>query len=194
MKKLIFATTNSHKTSEVQAMLGSEFEVLDLRAFPEIEPAEETGTTFEENAILKAVSVSNQVSLPVLADDSGLEVDALDGAPGVYSARYSGEGATDASNRAKLLAELDRVGARGKARSGRFRCAMALANAGEMVATTSGAVEGILTPAERGEGGFGYDPLFVPDGYCETFAELPSDVKNQLSHRAAALEKMRAML
>ena len=128
----------------------------------------------------------------MLADDSGLEVDALGGAPGVRSARYAGEDAADADNRAKLLREL--AATRGKARGARFRCALALAADGTVRAAFDGAVEGTIINAERGAGGFGYDALFVPSGHCETFAQLLGAVKNQLSHRARALEKARAFL
>jgi non-canonical purine NTP pyrophosphatase (RdgB/HAM1 family) len=122
----------------------------------------------------------------VIADDSGLEVDALGGAPGVYSARYSGKEATDAENNALLLKNLENV--RGKDRKARFRCVIALARAGYKVAAFSGTVEGIITNRPKGAGGFGYDPLFVPRGFCKTFGQLPAAAKNNLSHRAMALE------
>jgi XTP/dITP diphosphohydrolase len=121
----------------------------------------------------------------VIADDSGLEVDGLDGAPGVWSARFSGANATDASNRALLLEKLE--GVRGKERSARFRCVIVLAQAGRKLAAFSGSVEGVIINQEKGSGGFGYDPLFVPEGHCETFAQLGAEVKNALSHRARAL-------
>ena len=181
--RLLFATSNAHKTEEVAAILGADWQVEDLRAHPGITLDEETGATFEANAIIKAISGSRGApGLLVLADDSGLEVDALAGAPGVRSARYAGEQATDADNRAKLLREL--ADTRGKARTARFRCALALAADGAVRAEFDGAVEGVIINAERGEGGFGYDALFVPAGHCETFAQLPGPVKNQLSHRA----------
>jgi len=128
----------------------------------------------------------------VRADDSGLEVDALNGEPGVHSALYSGRHGDNAGHRAKLLAELDRVGARGRARSARFKCVLALARAGEVVAEFTGAVEGEIAPSERGTGGFGYDPLFIPEGESATFGELPESVKNALSHRARALAALTA--
>ena len=193
MPSLVVATGNSHKTAEIAVMLAAHFdEVLDLRAFPDLPPAEETGTTFEENAALKALAISGVMpEALVLADDSGIEVDALHLRPGVYSARYAGPGATDADNRRKLIAELEAVGARGKSRTARFRCVLALARAGEILATFDGAVEGILANEEKGDGGFGYDPLFIPEGYCETFGQLPETVKNQFSHRARAMEKLK---
>ena len=113
-----------------------------------------------------------------------------DGAPGVYSARYAGENASDADNRVKLLQELSAVGSRGKERTARFRCCMVLAKGGEKIASFDGAVEGLIGTIEKGEGGFGYDPLFIPEGHCETFAELSSATKNSLSHRANALAKV----
>ena len=192
MRRLLIATKNAHKTIEIRAMLGDGWEVTDLNAHPEITAPEETGATFAENAAIKAVAASRLFAGLVLADDSGLEVDALGGAPGVRSARYAGEDATDGDNRAKLLHAL--AGVRGKARAARFRCALTLAADGAVCATFDGTVEGVIINAERGNGGFGYDALFVPDGYCETFAQLPAAVKNQLSHRAHALEKARAFL
>jgi XTP/dITP diphosphohydrolase len=192
MPRLLVATKNAHKTAEIRAMLGAEWEVTDLRAHPEIPAPEETGATFAENAVIKAVAASRLFpGALVLSDDSGLEVDALGGAPGVRSARYAGEGASDAENRARLLRELEAAGARGKQRAGRFRCVMALAEGGEVRGIFDGSVEGTIINAERGEGGFGYDALFVPEGECETFAQLPAEVKNRLSHRARALAKVR---
>lgn len=186
MPRLLIATKNAHKTGEIAAMLPG-WEVSDLTAHPEIPAPDETGTTFAENAAIKALAGSALFPGLVLADDSGLEVDALGGAPGVYSARYAGPQATDADNRTKLIQELAAEGARGKARTARFRCAMALAEKGEILGAFDGAVEGIIVNQEKGEGGFGYDPLFVPEGYCETFGQLPASTKNQLSHRARAL-------
>jgi XTP/dITP diphosphohydrolase len=194
MPDLLIATKNAHKTMEIQAMLGSAWNVTDLNAHPEVGSPEETGATFAENAEIKAVAASLVFPGLVLSDDSGLEVDSLGGAPGVRSARYSGEDATDASNRARLLAELEKIGARGKERSARFHCAMVLAEHGHVVATFDGAVEGVIINHEKGEGGFGYDSLFVPDGHCETFGQLPATVKNVLSHRARALTRARQFL
>lgn len=197
MKDLVIATHNAHKTEEITRMLGGLFgSVKDLNAYPDIPPADETGTTFEENATIKAVEASRVLGegVVVLSDDSGLEVDALDGAPGVYSARYSGPDATDASNRVKLLAELEKTGARGTARSARFRCVMVLAENGVPQTSFDGAVEGMIANREKGDGGFGYDPLFIPADHCQTFGELPADVKDGISHRSRALEKAVAAL
>lgn len=181
---LLVATGNRHKTGEIRAILGDAFEVRDLNDVPHLIPAEENGITFEENASLKALGIAGQIEGLVLADDSGLEVDALGGAPGVWSARYAGSGATDAQNRQKLLAALDGIAER----TARFRCVMVLARENEVLGVFSGAVEGKLVGDERGEGGFGYDPLFVPEGFDQTFAELSGEIKNTLSHRARALE------
>ncbi|MDB6174698.1 MAG: Ham1 family protein [Chthoniobacteraceae bacterium] len=191
---LLIATHNSHKTGEIQAMLGERFLVSDLNAHPELPVPEETGATFEENAIIKATAAARVFEWLVLSDDSGLEVDALDGAPGVRSARYAGEQANDAENRARLLSDLDSAAARGKQRSARFRCVMALFENNRLLGTFNGAVEGVIINQERGSGGFGYDSLFVPAGYCETFGQLPAEEKNQLSHRARALEQVKAFL
>jgi XTP/dITP diphosphohydrolase len=186
---LLVSTRNAHKLVEIRQILGAGFDVLDLSALPDFGEVEETGMTFEENATLKALAASAMFDGWVIADDSGLEVDALGGAPGVYSARFSGPGATDASNRSLLLEKLETV--RGKARSARFRCTIALAREGAVHAFFNGSVEGVIVPKERGSGGFGYDPVFVPEGFCETFAELPAETKNRLSHRARALEALR---
>ena len=189
---LLIATRNAHKTLEIRAILGPAWEVADLNAHPDVPSPEETGETFAENAAIKALSASRVFDGLVLADDSGLEVDALAGAPGVRSARYAGPGATDADNRAKLLRALE--GVRGKARSGRFRCAMVLAKMGAVLGTFEGEIKGVIVNGERGEGGFGYDALFVPEGHCETFAQLPAFTKNTLSHRARALAQAAAFL
>lgn len=196
MLRLVFATSNRHKTQEVATMLGAHWQVEDLLAHPHITPADETGDTFEANAILKAQAGSRALpGIWVLADDSGLEVDALEGAPGVWSARYAGPAATDADNRAKLKAALRALAKNpGQSFKGRFRCCMALARDGEILTTAHGTVEGHLLMREQGAGGFGYDPLFVPAGHRESFGTLPSTVKNGMSHRGAALMKIRAWL
>ena len=187
-RELLVATRNAHKTSEIRAMLGERFSVRDLNDLPEAPEIAETGTTFRENAALKAVGISEVFPGLVLADDSGLEVDALDGAPGVYSARYAGPGADDAANNTKVLKALAEVP--DAERTGRFRCAMVVAQGGKVRSHFSGAVEGRLLTALSGEKGFGYDPLFVPDGYTESFAVLGSAVKNEISHRSRALSQV----
>ena len=187
MPHLLLATRNRHKTRELAALLGSSFQVEDLTARPEMPEIEETGATFLENATLKALGVSAHAGADVLvlADDSGLEVDALGGAPGVRSARFSGEGATDASNLALLLEKLASVPG---PRTARFRCTIAIARGGAMAASFEGACEGNIISEPRGRGGFGYDPVFVPCGENQTFAERPAEVKNRMSHRAKAME------
>ena len=187
---VLVSTRNAHKLVEIRQILGPSFELLDLSSIPALGEVEETGTTFEENAALKALAASAHFDGWVLADDSGLEVDALGGAPGVRSARFSGEGATDVTNRALLLEKLATVPA--DQRSARFRCVIALARGGEVLAHFSGAVEGAIIQSEKGEGGFGYDPLFVPEGFGETFAELGAETKNRLSHRGRALAGLKS--
>src|SRR5438034_3909494 len=172
--QLIVATRNAHKTREIQQILGPTFTVSDLSAHPEIPDIRENGKSFEENAMLKAVGTSRHLPGLVVADDSGLEVDALGGAPGIFSARYAGKNATDKQNIDKLLKELARVGAKKIQRAARFRCVMALARKGALLGTFEGAVVGTIAEAPRGQGGFGYDPIFVPRGFDEAFADLPS--------------------
>ena len=181
--RLIIATRNAHKTAEIRAMIGDRFEVLDVASFPECPEIEETGTTFLENARLKAEGISRVIDGWVLSDDSGLEVDALGGAPGVWSSSFGGEEGNHAMNNARLLREMS-----GKVnRRARFRCTMVLARGGKEIANFSGTVEGTIIDDARGAKGFGYDPLFVPEGHAATFAELGDEIKNSLSHRSRAL-------
>jgi XTP/dITP diphosphohydrolase len=188
MPTLIIATRNRHKTGEMAAILGPDWLVEDLTARPDLPEVKESGKSFEENAVIKAAAASLTFEDLVLADDSGLEVDLLDGAPGIRSARYAGEKATDHENRVRLLEELAQCNhAAEEPMTARFRCAIAIAQAGKLLATFTGAVEGRIVLAEAGSGGFGYDPLFIPDGYSQTFAELDPAIKNQLSHRARAM-------
>lgn len=188
MHQFLLATRNRHKTREFAEILGDAFDINDLADAPELPAVEETGLTFEANAILKAVETSKHVPGLVVADDSGLEVDALQGAPGIYSARYAGEEATDAENVAKLLAELSRYPPGPHA--ARFRCALALAREGMLLETFHGAVEGTIVDAPRGEKGFGYDPVFQPLGFGRTFGELSAAEKNRISHRAGAIRSL----
>jgi len=192
MQTLLVATRNTHKTKEIGQILGSGWNVRDLTTLEAAPRVEETGSTFAENAALKALAISESFPELVLADDSGLVVDALNGEPGVYSARFAGEGATDAQNRSKLIGLLKTLPAREF--PARFRCEMVLASKGEVRGSFSGTVEGIVVPLERGDHGFGYDPMFIPVGYGQTFAELPSEIKNSLSHRARALQQVVAFL
>jgi XTP/dITP diphosphohydrolase len=181
---LIVATRNAHKTHEIQRILGAGFAVRDLSAYEAPETAE-TGKTFEENAVLKATAASRQLSGLVVADDSGLEVDALGGAPGIYSARYAAPNATDKQNIDKLLEELARI-ERAK-ESARFRCVIALAREGKLLGAFEGVIEGMIVDPPRGTNGFGYDPIFVPQEFEQTFGELPAEVKNRISHRGRAI-------
>jgi len=191
-RTLVLSTGNPHKLSEFQQILGAHWQVLGLDSLPHFPPVEETAETFEGNASLKAEAAARVTDFLVVADDSGLEVDALHGEPGVHSARYSGKGANDSRNNALLLERLASV--RGKHRSARFRCVLAVARNGKTLVHFSGHVEGIIINQPKGDHGFGYDPLFVPNGHCQTFAELGKGVKNTLSHRARALEKLRNWL
>jgi len=188
------ATRNAHKTREIQHILGSDFSVRDLRAYSDISEIIETGTSFEENAKLKALAVSTKLPGLVVADDSGLEVDALGGAPGIHSARYASANATNTEKIDKLLEELARVRAKNDSRRARFHCVLALARNGEVLGVFEGIVEGQIADQPRGSRGFGYDPIFVPKNFQRTFGELGPAEKNQLSHRARALEKLRTFV
>ena len=182
--KILIASRNAHKIQEIReifALPGVEW--VSTAAFPDLHDVVEDGATFEANAIKKAVELARATGLWALADDSGLEVAALGNAPGVYSARYAGEPCNHARNNAKLLRELS-----GKAdRSARFRCVAALSDPSGRVETVSGACPGRIIDRLRGAQGFGYDPLFVPDGHGQTFAEMDSEQKNRLSHRGRAM-------
>ena len=188
MKQLLLATRNAHKTEEVVAMLEGCFKVADLSTFPDAPEVEETGGTFGENSTLKAVAISKVSKSLVLADDSGLEVDALQGSPGVYSARFAGPDADDPANNQKLLTELTDVPM--EQRTARFRCVMVVARSGVVLGEFEGSVEGRILEESRGAGGFGYDPLFVPEGHVQSFAELGPGIKNGLSHRARAMKEV----
>ncbi len=192
MHQLLLATSNSHKTREFVGILGDGFDVRDLANGARVPMVEETGLTFEANAILKAVKTSTHFPELVVADDSGLEVDVLHGAPGIYSARYAGEHTTDAANVAKLLAELAECDP--GPHLARFRCALALARGGRILKTFEGVVEGTIVNASRGSAGFGYDPVFQPQGFDRTFGELSAAEKNRISHRARAIRSLRAAL
>lgn len=188
--ELVVATRNRHKTREIQHILGPEFKVRDLGAHPDVSEIRESGTSFEENAKIKAIAASRQLPALVIADDSGLEVDALAGAPGIYSARYAGANATERDKIDKLLRELARVRATGDGRRARFRCVVALARNVTLLGTFEGIVEGSIADEVRGDSGFGYDPIFIPEGFEQTFGELPTEVKNAISHRAKAIRAL----
>ncbi len=187
--KLLIATGNAHKLREIRAILAVPgLEIVSPRDLPNpLPPIEEDGLTFEANAIKKAMITALATGLWALADDSGLEVDALDNAPGVRSARYAGEPSNDAANNALLLKNLSATANR----KARFRCVIALSSPTGRSQVVDGACPGSLLTAPRGDQGFGYDPLFVPDGYTLTFAEMPDSNKNAISHRAQALQKAR---
>ncbi len=186
--ELIIATRNVHKAQEIAAIL-SGWRIRTLADFSDLPEVEETGRSFAENAALKAQQISARVNGLTLADDSGLCVDVLSGAPGVLSARYAGEHGDDAANNRKLLSELGALSAHAPFRA-HFACAMCLAENGQTLANFLGALPGRITLSPRGTNGFGYDPLFVPDGFSCTLAELPEERKNAISHRAMALKQL----
>ena len=192
--ELLVATMNSGKIRELHIMLDDlPLQLRGLDEFKHVLEVPETADSFTGNAQLKAQGYARQTKLWTLADDSGLEVEALGRAPGVYSARYGGVGLTDSQRQQLLLSEMRDIPL--KERRARFVCAMAIANpAAEIVFTTEGFCPGAITFAPAGGGGFGYDPIFVPEGYDNTFGELPATIKNKLSHRARALAKAREFL
>lgn len=193
MDKLLLATHNKHKAEEFQAMVGDlGVRVLTLDAFPQVGEIVEDAGTIEGNALKKAREVFEKTGLPSMADDTGLEVFYLNKAPGVYSSRYAGPEATYADNCRKLLAEMKGVPPR--RRNAQFRCVLALVAPGVAPIFAEGVCRGVITESPRGEGGFGYDPIFLPDGHKQTFGEMPLDVKNGISHRGNALRKMRELL
>ena len=192
-RQLVLATGNRGKARELQALLGGGFEVL-LQSELGIEPIEETGVSFAENALLKARHAAAATGLPALADDSGLEVDALDGAPGVWSARYAGTDASDAENIARLLAELANVP--DAHRGARFRCVLAWLRSADDPAPVlvTGVWEGRIARQPLGQQGFGYDPVFIDPASDRTAAELSPQIKNARSHRGEALRKLATFL
>ncbi|MBR7105110.1 MAG: RdgB/HAM1 family non-canonical purine NTP pyrophosphatase [Lentisphaeria bacterium] len=183
MAYIVVATSNAHKVDEYKKLLADQnVELKSLLDYPGFPGVEEDGKTFAENAAIKALAACKYCDVPAFADDSGLEVEALDGRPGVYSSRYAD---SDPERIAKLLGELE-----GKEnRRARFVCAISIAINGEVIETFEGEVKGTITLAPRGEGGFGYDPVFQPDGYDQTFGELSQEIKNSISHRADAFRK-----
>ena len=205
---LLLGTRNAGKVREIETILGNiPWRRRFLDEFANVGVAAETAPTYAENAIAKAQFYARETGLWALADDSGLEVEALNGAPGVYSARYAGEGASDADRRGLLLAELARVNGEdprvldagrhnvGANRRARFVCVVAISTPdGRVLTTAEGVCDGKMIFEERGTNGFGYDPLFVPDGFDQTFAELSDSIKNRISHRARALLKTRTFL
>jgi XTP/dITP diphosphohydrolase len=189
----VLATRNPHKVEELTALLGdSEVTLMSSSDFPDVPEVVEDGATLEENAIAKAEAVCSATGLPALADDTGLEVVALGGAPGVVSARYAGPSASYEDNNRKLLSELK--GIPRDERRAVFRCVVALSVPGRGVSTVEGRTEGVILESPRGGHGFGYDPLFLPDGCDRTYAEMPQAEKNAWSHRGRAAAKARDLL
>ncbi len=188
MSELLIATKNAGKIKEIEKLLADlPVRLKSLGDFPNIVEAEETGSTFAENAVLKATSYALQTKLRALADDSGLQVESLNGAPGVFSARYAGENASDEDRIEKLLKELSSI----QQRRAQFVCAMAVADEmGEVKFIAEGVCSGKIALTASGTNGFGYDSVFIPDGFSHSFGELPGDTKQQISHRAQALNKI----
>ncbi len=191
-QKIVIASHNAHKVQEIVYLLGEEYwQVLSLRDFPEIGDIEETGVTFEENALIKARAVYARTKLLTISDDSGLEVDHLGGAPGVYSARFAGEAKSDSANNRKLLQALNGVA---EARRGaQFRCVAAIIS-NDYEKVVEGIVRGKIADGLSGSGGFGYDPLFIPDGYQRTFGEFGPVDKHKISHRGLAFIKAKQVI
>jgi XTP/dITP diphosphohydrolase len=192
--ELLIATGNKGKVAEFQSLLASlPLRLRGLAEFPAIGEVEETGSTFSDNAVLKASAYARGTGLWTLADDSGLEVDSLGGAPGVFSARYGGVGADDARRIELLLGELSQYA--GQERRARFVCVIAIADpVGRIANVSTGRCEGLIADSPRGTQGFGYDPIFVPHGFDQTFGELSPNIKHGISHRALALRKARTFL
>jgi len=193
MKELLVATGNAGKVKELGALLeGTGVWLYSLRDFPGLLPVLEDGSTFEENAVKKAKSACAATGLPVIADDSGLLVDALGGRPGVHSARYAGEGCSDEANNLKLVGEL--AGTPQNLRTAAFRCVIALCLPDRECMTFAGELQGVILETAAGSGGFGYDPLFMIPEYGMTLAELPLEVKNRISHRGRAFAALKQYL
>jgi XTP/dITP diphosphohydrolase len=189
-RKLLIATNNAGKLAELAGMLEEiPIELVSLELFSDLDEVEETGETFAENARLKAAGYATQTGLFALADDSGLEIPALDGRPGVYSARYGGTDVGFAEKMTLLLDELEDIPDR--RRQARFVCSIAIADPmGRIVTQTEGVCTGAISSEPRGNGGFGYDPIFIPDAFDQTFGELSDEVKGQISHRASAFRSI----
>ena len=192
IKTIRIATGNSHKVSEIQTMLGSLIEVKDLTDLPEIGEIIEDAETFAGNADIKALTVSRHCDEVILADDSGLCVKGLKGAPGIRSARYAGDEASMDQNKALLLSNLE--GKEGAEREAYFVCALSVAYKGEVMARFEGVIQGRIISEESGKDGFGYDPMFVPEGRSQTFAEISAADKNEISHRARAMRLFKEWL
>lgn len=188
--EIIIATTNAHKIREIRSLIKplKHLDIFSFLDFPHYTPPPETGATFEENAILKATHAAKTLDKWAIADDSGLVVPALGGTPGVLSARFAGENATDRDNRKKLLKEMEEF--EGVRRSAYFECCIALSSPQSLKKCVRGFCEGLISKEERGRHGFGYDPIFLKHDYNLTFGELDESIKNQISHRAKAFQKL----
>ena len=183
MTQIVVATANAHKVEEYKKLIGDQqVELLSLLDYPGCPEIIENGSSFEENASLKAVAASKYCGIPVFADDSGLEIEALNGAPGIFSARYA---ETNEKRIERVLSEMQGIANR----KARFVCVIAIAFNGEVIETFEGVVNGHISDRPRGSNGFGYDPIFVPEGYDESFAEMSEEAKNQISHRSEAYRK-----
>lgn len=185
VREIVFATNNANKLKEIKGIVEDRFEILSLNDINCHEEIEETGSTFQENALIKAKHVKEKYGYDCFADDSGLEVEALNGDPGIFSSRYAGENGNSIANINKLLINLQGK----KNRNARFRTVIALIINGE-THYFEGTVSGVIIDEKRGKNGFGYDPIFIPDGYQKTFAEIDEKEKNRISHRAKATEKL----
>ena len=185
MKKFVFATNNAHKLEEVSTILGSKIELLSMKNINCNVDIPETADTLEGNALIKAKYIFNNYHLDCFADDTGLEVEALNGAPGVYSARYAGDAHNSEANMQKLLSDLEGI----ENRKAQFRTVFALIIDGKDH-LFEGIVKGVITKNRRGTSGFGYDPIFIPEGYTQTYAEMGNELKNKISHRALATNKL----
>ncbi|MED4027290.1 XTP/dITP diphosphatase [Priestia megaterium] len=193
MREIIIATKNAGKVKDFETLFSPKgFKVKSLLDFPEIEDVEETGVTFAENATLKAEAISSALNKPVIADDSGLAIDALNGEPGVYSARYAGENKDDNANIEKVLQKLNDVPF--EKRTARFHCALAIAVPGKRTEIVEGTCEGHILEEKRGENGFGYDPIFFVEKWRCSMAEVTKEQKNQISHRANALKRLAPLI
>ena len=193
MHELIVATKNSRKLKEIRELFADlNLKITSLADYPDFPSIVEDGDSFHSNAVKKAVTISSRTAKLVMGEDSGLEVKALDNRPGIYSARFAGEGATDEANNSKLLKMLEGVPT--AKRQARYQCFVALAYQGKIIDVVNGRCSGIITEELKGSNGFGYDPLFLIPRYKKTFGELPSRVKAQISHRSRALKKLRTAL
>jgi XTP/dITP diphosphohydrolase len=191
MRRIIFASGNNGKVDEVRYIMSDlDLNILSLSDIDFTGNIEETGSTFEENAKIKAEEVYRRYKLPTIADDSGLVIEQLNGEPGIYSARYSGEDATDEKNNQKLIGKLKELN---KPHKAKFVCAAVYYFGADFI-EAKGEVEGVIIKQPRGTNGFGYDPLFLPDGYDKTIAELPTEIKNKISHRYRAFNQLKKYL